>query len=73
MGLPASRQPTSGLVPREHQHLAAAGNAPAQACDAPPSSRSPVASKTTTTANVPDNRRRHDRPPRRQMTASTAS
>ena len=43
-----------------------------QACDAPPSSCSPVASMTTT-ANVPDNSRRHDRPPRRQMTASTAS
>ena len=43
-----------------------------QACDAPPSSCSPVASMTTT-ANVSDNSRRYDRPPRRQMTASTAS
>jgi hypothetical protein len=32
----------------------------------------PVASMTTT-ANVPDDSHRHDRPPRRQMTASTAS
>src|SRR5437773_42409 len=30
MGLPASRQPMSGLVPREHQQLAAAGNASAK-------------------------------------------
>ena len=53
MGLPASRQPASGLATASTSNWQRIG----QACDAPPASRSPVASMTTT-ANVPDTSRR---------------